>query len=941
MPTPAELAASAQLLYVAYYGRPADPGGLDFWIEKFSESDNVDQVLIDFGESDEFLVTRGNSDAVSLINGLYQQMFNRNADQAGMDYYREQLNTGQASLASIALDIANGAVEGTDDYQVLHNKIEVASIFTRLVREENADYNRVHLARARALLESVDETTASVAEGAVQATEFVSGLAVVVPPDPTNPTEPTDPTDPTGPTGPTTPPVSRDPGKSYTLTEGVDTFQSGTGNDRFSATDLTLLDNDRILDSGQGIDRDVMTLALNAPLWQVKADIDNVETINIRFGKRAATGNDPETTSDGTVDAENISGATLVLRSGDSAFGGEATVNNLGNNKVVASTGITELTVTGLTGGSVDGGRATTVTVTGTPGTANQIKVAGTVTLTNSTSDKTTLITSGTSRVTYDTTAGDITTTVQGSGNLVLVMAQDDVVAGTSIVNEKSSGTLTLDMTSTDGANFDASNFEVDNILVGDATEMPTKWTVEAKVADGQEIDVVAALSSLTVTSDKDNASVIIDTDFDIDALDVRDVGGLSIDITVAKATEALVIGTLTAGSNSVTLRGSGDVTVTSTDASTIDASGLSGDFTLETASTTTAGDKFTFTGARGTNTVVVANGKVTDYNGGGGTDNIDASLVQNGTLDFELQGGNDRVTLGGAATGTMIVAIDGGSGTDTIVLKNSTNLSAIGTFALRDVERFELENITVGTNTVDTVGVTFAGSQLSGESYTILTAEADDTATLNVTANAGSTDLSRLILQKIDEVVLTGNSNNETLIGNSTNDRIISGGGMDQITGGRGNDKFEFGAGHSTKTAMTKISDYRASDGMNNKESDTIVLSNATIAADLAASDAENVASAADSSDASEGDDIIALIDTGILTLFGLNRDRIDTLSEWIEVLEVSGVASGNVAFEFGGNTYLATVSSSSVDNIVELTGVTGITAISETEAANTIHIA
>ena len=193
MPTPAELADSAQLLYVAYYGRPADPGGLDFWIEKFSESDNVDQVLIDFGQSDEFLVTRGNSDAVSLINGLYQQMFNRNADQAGMDYYREQLNTGQASLASIALDIANGAMEGTNDYQVLHNKIEVASIFTRLVREENADYNRVHLARARALLESVDETTASVAEGAVLATEFVSGLAVVVPPDPTNPTEPTDP----------------------------------------------------------------------------------------------------------------------------------------------------------------------------------------------------------------------------------------------------------------------------------------------------------------------------------------------------------------------------------------------------------------------------------------------------------------------------------------------------------------------------------------------------------------------------------------------------------------------------------------------------------------------------------------------------------------------------------------------------------------------------
>ena len=285
-----------------------------------------------------------------------------------------------------------------------------------------------------------------------------------------------------------------------------------------------------------------------------------------------------------------------------------------------------------------------------------------------------------------------------------------------------------------------------------------------------------------------------------------------------------------------------------------------------------------------------------------------------------------------------MIVAIDGGSGTDTIELKNGTDLSGIGTFALRNVERFELENITEDTD--DTVGVTFAGSQLSGESYTILTAEADDTATLNVEANAGSTDLSRLNLQKIDVVVLTGQTTNETLIGTSTNDRIVSGGGMDQITGGRGNDTFVFGATDSTKAAMTKISDYRASDAANNAESDTIDLSTATVTADLAASANTNVSSAADPSDASEGDDIIAVIDDGILTLFGLNRDRIDTLSEWIAVLEVSGVASGTAAFEFGGNTYLATVSGT-VQNIVELTGVTGITAVDTTAADNTILIA
>ena len=227
----------------------------------------------------------------------------------------------------------------------------------------------------------------------------------------------------------------------------------------------------------------------------------------------------------------------------------------------------------------MDGGRAETVTVTGTTGTANQIRVAGTVTLFNRTSDETTLITSGTSKVTYDTDASDITTTVQGSGNLVLIMAEGDVIATTSIVNQKSSGTLTLDMTSTTGSQLRRQQIRSRQHPRRRCNELQRhKTSVTAVVADGQEIDVVAALSSLTVSSDKDDASVIIDTDFDIDTLDVSDSGGLTTDITVAKD---LTIATLTAGSNSVTLRGSGDVTVTSTDASAIDASGLSGDFTL------------------------------------------------------------------------------------------------------------------------------------------------------------------------------------------------------------------------------------------------------------------------------------------------------------------------------------------------------------------------
>ena len=47
MASNAEIVAQAQQLYVSYYGRPADPGGLDFWIEYFTNTDDGTTTLTD------------------------------------------------------------------------------------------------------------------------------------------------------------------------------------------------------------------------------------------------------------------------------------------------------------------------------------------------------------------------------------------------------------------------------------------------------------------------------------------------------------------------------------------------------------------------------------------------------------------------------------------------------------------------------------------------------------------------------------------------------------------------------------------------------------------------------------------------------------------------------------------------------------------------------
>ncbi|AFZ48399.1 hypothetical protein Cyast_2455 [Cyanobacterium stanieri PCC 7202] len=136
---------SAQLAYVAYYGRPGDPAGLEFWngvlgdagISYSPKSGDVlegdaltayNAIVNDFGNSTEAQSIFGNLMGNAMINQIYQFSFSRNADATGLAFWSEQLDNGSVTLASAALEIALGA-EGTD-IQTLNNRIQSANIFT-------------------------------------------------------------------------------------------------------------------------------------------------------------------------------------------------------------------------------------------------------------------------------------------------------------------------------------------------------------------------------------------------------------------------------------------------------------------------------------------------------------------------------------------------------------------------------------------------------------------------------------------------------------------------------------------------------------------------------------------------------------------------------------------------------------------------------------------
>lgn len=167
-----------QLMYVAYYGRPADPGGLTFWADSFDASADLTAQLAEFGNSQEFIDGFGTLSSSELINGLYQQLFNRDADSGGLSFYTDLLSSGAATLASIAKDIAVGALGS--DKTLIDNKVAVANYFTEQVAASGFQYSSEDIPAAQQLLSRVSESASAVSNGQQAADLFVSDQHLVL-----------------------------------------------------------------------------------------------------------------------------------------------------------------------------------------------------------------------------------------------------------------------------------------------------------------------------------------------------------------------------------------------------------------------------------------------------------------------------------------------------------------------------------------------------------------------------------------------------------------------------------------------------------------------------------------------------------------------------------------------------------------------------------------
>lgn len=199
-----------QQLYVAYFGRPADPEGLDNFktllaaaggpsdiqaLDAAYNSNAAVRTLIDsFGTSAESRTLYGSGDTSNFITSIYRNVLNRAPDPEGLQFWVNAVNTGVLSRARASFSITAGALanrtpQGLVDAALVTNKTRVASNFTHEIGNRAIYAGDAAAATARSMLAGVSNTTDV---DAFQATVLstVSTLTAQAPASPAPVTEP-------------------------------------------------------------------------------------------------------------------------------------------------------------------------------------------------------------------------------------------------------------------------------------------------------------------------------------------------------------------------------------------------------------------------------------------------------------------------------------------------------------------------------------------------------------------------------------------------------------------------------------------------------------------------------------------------------------------------------------------------------------------------------
>jgi Ca2+-binding RTX toxin-like protein len=227
----------------------------------------------------------------------------------------------------------------------------------------------------------------------------------------------------------------------------------------------------------------------------------------------------------------------------------------------------------------------------------------------------------------------------------------------------------------------------------------------------------------------------------------------------------------------------------------TDDATVAAGQTLTVDGSTLGVHDVLTFNGAAETNASFIINGGAGKdvVTGGAGDDTFNLATGGNDTASGGA--GNDTFNMGAALN--FADKIDGGTGTDTVILNG--DYSAGLTFSATTMVNVEDLALTAGNSykLVTNDATVAAGQTLTVDGSTL---GVSDTFNFNGSAETNG------------NFIINGGAGNDVLTGGAGNDVLTGGGGADLLTGGLGNDTFVFhAASDSTSVGFDTVAGFDA----------------------------------------------------------------------------------------------------------------------------------
>jgi len=757
-----------QELYVAYFGRAADPAGLEYWTEKGITQADFASIM---HAQPEFDSAYGSSSVDTQVNQIYQNLFDRQADVGGLSYWTKEINLGNIKLAEIATHLifsAQNEEKNADDNSALTNKTAAAVAFTAKINESTA----ARIAYTAANDGKEEGSTYSAGANINEAINYLSGID-----KDTAHTDEGIAASVTTITTNETPGVS---GDSFALTTNVDNFSGGAGKDSFSGSHLTLTAGDD-LDGGAG--SDTLNVSASAAANLGGFTVSNVESVLFSSSVGALA-----------PDMLNVTGATTVGANGSS---NDVTFTNIND--------LPTLRLANNSAGDVSfGNLASDVEGTVAKGTGEtqtlEIVSAVNGVVTIASIEELNITNSGTSTITTLTTTAATKLNLTGTGDLTLTNIDDAVktIDGSAYTGKVTYGGIGAnDMTITGGTGKDTFDFTGGNptkddiVDGGDGTDTlrvdvaltaasaiagfsnVEKLHLDANIAGGNNPTISAALfdeveiqvgdstnngaiETITLSNAKTTQALTLDDDGAAEFVDAND--GIAVTVT-----QAIGVGTST-DVLTVTMEGETVNTFTANQYETINISSDEAANTLTSLAATTA-QNIVLTGSK--NLTLTAVDMEEQAVATGFTSKIDASGLSGKLVMTMTNDEGDQTILGGSADDTITMAgnyidsddtVTGNGGTDTLVI---TNLAGDVGEVNVDVEKLELELLTA---TGGIAGVIDLRESTSLEEVTIDLDTTVDNITVNNMASGTKVIIEDAVGATADVVTLDGVSGNNEM---------------------------------------------------------------------------------------------------------------------------------------------------------------------------------